>query len=100
MLILIIEKRVNLIRLLQKLESLYQNTVNKFDIIHYITKSMYCQWIFKGNSTNKYAIQCFYIDDIPNKFPRIKLRGRISEYGVAHYALYLQECENEITQIL
>ena len=35
MLILIIEKRVNLIRLLQKLESLYQNTVNKFDIIYY-----------------------------------------------------------------
>ena len=61
---------------------------------------MQCQWVSKGNSTNKYAIQCFYIDDIPNKFPRIKLRGRISEYGVAHYALYLQECENEITQIL
>ena len=35
MLILIIEKRVNLIRLLQKLESFYQNTVNKFDIIYY-----------------------------------------------------------------
>ena len=45
-------------------------------------------------------MQYFYIDDIPNKFPRIKLRERISEYGVAHYALYLQECENEITQIL
>ena len=35
MLIPIIEKRVNLIRLLQKLESSYQNTVNKFDIIYY-----------------------------------------------------------------
>ena len=35
MLIPIIEKRVNLIRLLQKLESLYQNRVNKFDIIYY-----------------------------------------------------------------
>ena len=35
MLILIIEKRVNLITLLQKLESLYQNTFNKFDIIYF-----------------------------------------------------------------
>ena len=44
MLILIIEKRVNLIRLLQKLESLYQNTVNKFDIIYYtnlLSQSLY-----------------------------------------------------------
>ena len=53
MLILIIEKRVNLIRLLQKLESLYQNTVNIFDIIYYTNV------LFKGNLAYKYVIQCF-----------------------------------------
>ena len=57
MLILIIEKRVNLIRLLQKLESLYQNTVNKFDIIYYtnlLSQSFWYELYRNPCSVNEY----------------------------------------------